>query len=239
MEELIVQQRALMDHFDPQRRINLIIDEWGTWHPPTPGRNPAFLWQQNTLRDAFVAAITLNIFNRHADKVAMANIAQTVNVLQALLLTENGKVIRTPTYHVYDLYKNHQGARAIRLESNSDLNVSASMKNTTLTLTAVNTRRRRPIARLCRAPAHRGNRLADAGVPGDARPRRDASQNRRSQRHRLGRFWNPNPRIQHIGVNLHQQRRLTRQTSRRTKAPARHSRLAQRFHDSPKSKRRT
>jgi alpha-N-arabinofuranosidase len=145
MEELIVQQRALMDEFDPQRRINLIIDEWGTWHPATPGRNPAFLWQQNTLRDALVAAITLNIFNRHADKVAMANIAQAVNVLQALLLTENGKVIRTPTYHVYDLYKNHQGARAIRLESSADLNVSASLKNTTLTLTAVNTKIARPI----------------------------------------------------------------------------------------------
>jgi len=145
MEELIVQQRALMDQFDPQRRINLIIDEWGTWHPPTPGRNPAFLWQQNTLRDALVAAVTLNIFNRHADKVAMANIAQAINVLQALLLTENGKVIRTPTYHVYDLYKNHQGARSIRLESTSDLNVSASLKNNTLTLTAVNTKISRPL----------------------------------------------------------------------------------------------
>src|SRR2546421_5928595 len=145
IEERISRHRDLMDEFDPQRKIGLIIDEWGTWHPPTPGRNPAFLWQQNTLRDALVAAITLNIFNCHADKVAMANIAQAVNVLQALLLTENGKVIRTPTYHVYDLYKNHQSARAIRLESNSDLNVSASLKNTTLTITAVNTKIGRPI----------------------------------------------------------------------------------------------
>jgi alpha-N-arabinofuranosidase len=145
MEDLIVAQRALMDQFDPQRRIQLIVDEWGTWHPPTPGRNPAFLWQQNTLRDALVAAITLNIFNRHADKVAMANIAQTLNVLQALLLTEKGKVIRTPTYHVYDLYKNHQGARSIRIEGGADLNVSASIKNNTLTLTAVNTKIARPL----------------------------------------------------------------------------------------------
>ena len=145
IEELICRQRDLMDEFDPQRKIGLIIDEWGTWHPPTAGRNPAFLWQQNTLRDALVAAITLNIFNRHADKVAMANIAQAVNVLQALLLTENGRVIRTPTYHVYDLYKNHQGARSMRVESTSDLNVSASLKNTTLTLTAVNSKIARPM----------------------------------------------------------------------------------------------
>lgn len=145
MEELIVQQRSAMDEFDPQRKVQLIVDEWGTWHPPTPGRNPAFLWQQNTLRDALVAAITLNIFNRHADKIAMANIAQTLNVLQALLLTEKGKVIRTPTYHVYDLYKNHQGARSVRLESAGDLNISASLKQTTLTLTAVNTKISRPM----------------------------------------------------------------------------------------------
>src|SRR6267142_1653136 len=145
IEELICRQRDLMDEFDPQRKISLVIDEWGTWHPPTPGRNPQFLWKQNTLRDALVAAITLNIFNRHADKIAMANIAQTLNVLHALLLTENGKVVRTPTYHVYDLYKNHQGARSIRIESTSDLNVSASIKNTTLTLTAVNTKISRPM----------------------------------------------------------------------------------------------
>ena len=72
-----------MDEFDPQRRVGLVIDEWGTWHLPTHGRNPAFLWQQNTLRDALVAAITLDAFNRHADKLAMCNIAQVANVLQA------------------------------------------------------------------------------------------------------------------------------------------------------------
>src|SRR5205085_11194074 len=115
----------------------LILDEWGTWHPPTPGRNPAFLWQQNTLRDALVAALTLNIFNRHADKVVMANIAQAVNVLQAMLLTQNGKVIRTPTYHVYDLYKNHQGARSVRVETGSSLCASASLQGSTMSLTVV------------------------------------------------------------------------------------------------------
>ena len=114
MERLITQQRAILDGFSPERKIGLIIDEWGTWHRPVPGRNPRFLWQQNTLRDALVAALTLDIFNRHADKVVMANIAQTVNVLQALVLTENGKTITTPTYHVFDLYQTHQGAQALR-----------------------------------------------------------------------------------------------------------------------------
>ena len=154
MEPLVVQQRALMDAFDPERKIGLIVDEWGTWHPPTPGHNPAFLWQQNTVRDALVAALTLDIFNRHADKVVMGNIAQTINVLQALLLTEGDKMVKTPTYHVYDLYQPHQGGQAVRTlfhASERDITVggkavklpvlsgSASLKEKTLTLTIVNT----------------------------------------------------------------------------------------------------
>jgi alpha-N-arabinofuranosidase len=150
MEDLIIQQRMLMDQFDPHRQIGLIIDEWGTWHPPTRATgglsaSAPLLWQQNTLRDAMVAAITLNIFNRHADKVVMANIAQALNVLQALLLTEKGKVIRTPTYHVYDLYKNHQGGRSIRSETASSLSASASVKGSTMTLTVANQKIARPI----------------------------------------------------------------------------------------------
>ncbi|GAC1358520.1 MAG: alpha-L-arabinofuranosidase C-terminal domain-containing protein [Herpetosiphon sp.] len=155
MEPLVVQQRALMDAFDPDRSIGLIVDEWGTWHRPVPGRNPRFLWQQNTLRDALVAALTLDIFNRHADKVVMANIAQTVNVLQALLLTENGKTVTTPTYHVYDLYQGHQGGQSVRTIFEAPevvfgpagvekrlfgLAGSASITNRTLTLTVVNPR---------------------------------------------------------------------------------------------------
>jgi alpha-N-arabinofuranosidase len=153
MEPLVVQQRALMDAFDPERKIGLIVDEWGTWHPPTPGRNPAFLWQQNTIRDALVAALTLDIFNRHADKVVMANIAQTINVLQALLLTDGEQIVKTPTYHVYDLYQPHKGGTAVRaLFGTPELDVtignqtrklpvlsgSASMKGNTVTLTVVN-----------------------------------------------------------------------------------------------------
>lgn len=115
MEELVVQQRAAMDAWDPTRRIGLIIDEWGTWHPVEEGTNPAFLYQQNTLRDAIVAASTLDIFNRHADKVVMANIAQMVNVLQAVILTEGEKMLITPTGHVYEMYAPHQGAQSLRL----------------------------------------------------------------------------------------------------------------------------
>jgi alpha-N-arabinofuranosidase len=113
MENLINDQRALLDQFDPERKIGLIVDEWGTWHLPTPGRNPAHLWQQSTLRDALVAALTLDIFNRNADKLVMANIAQTVNVLQSMLLTQDDKMILTPTYHVFELYRSHQGARSL------------------------------------------------------------------------------------------------------------------------------
>lgn len=114
MEELVIQQRAAMDAWDPQRRIGLIIDEWGTWHPVERGTNPAFLYQQNTIRDAIVAANTLDIFNRHADKVVMSNIAQTVNVLQAMILTEGEKMLITPTGYVYEMYAPHQGAKSLR-----------------------------------------------------------------------------------------------------------------------------
>jgi alpha-L-arabinofuranosidase len=114
MEKLVVQQRAAMDAYDPARRIGLIVDEWGTWHPVEKGTNPAFLYQQNTIRDAIVAATTLDIFNRHADKVVMSNIAQMVNVLQGVVLTEQEKMLVTPTGHVYTLYAPHQGGKAVR-----------------------------------------------------------------------------------------------------------------------------
>src|SRR5699024_3568603 len=101
---------AVMDKYDPEKRVALVVDEWGTWYDVEPGTNPGFLYQQNTMRDAMVAALTLNLFNKHADRVRMANIAQTVNVLQAVVLTDGAKMVLTPTYHVFDLYKVHQGA---------------------------------------------------------------------------------------------------------------------------------
>ena len=110
MDELLTKHGSLMDFYDPKRRIGLIVDEWGAWYAVEPGTNPGFLYQQNTLRDALIAGLTLNLFNNHAHRVHMANLAQTINVLQAVLLTDGPKLIKTPTYHVFDLYKAHQGA---------------------------------------------------------------------------------------------------------------------------------
>ena len=114
MEPLVVQQRATLDSYDPQRQVGLIVDEWGAWHPAEAGTNPRHLFQQNTQRDALVAALTLDIFSRHADKVIMANIAQTINVLQAMVLTDGARMLTTPTYHVYAMYAAHQGGQAVR-----------------------------------------------------------------------------------------------------------------------------
>jgi len=110
MEELVSKHSAIMDRYDPDKRIGLIPDEWGVWYDVEPGTNPGFLYQQNTLRDAILAGVTLNIFNQHCDRVKMANIAQTVNVLQAVILTEDDKIVLTPTYWVYWLYKVHHDA---------------------------------------------------------------------------------------------------------------------------------
>lgn len=113
MDELVTRHSAIMDKYDPGKRVALVVDEWGCWHDVEPGTNPGFLYQQNTLRDALVAGVTLNIFNNHCDRVKMANIAQTINVLQAMILTDKEKMIVTPTYHVFDLYKVHQNAELV------------------------------------------------------------------------------------------------------------------------------
>ncbi|MBO5283345.1 MAG: alpha-N-arabinofuranosidase [Lachnospiraceae bacterium] len=113
MEELIRRHGAIMDQYDPEKKIGMIVDEWGTWYTCEPGTNPGFLYQQNTMRDALVAGINLNIFNKHCDRVKMANLAQIVNVLQAVILTDGERMIKTPTYHVFDLYKEHQDAELL------------------------------------------------------------------------------------------------------------------------------
>ncbi|HEY3861359.1 MAG TPA: alpha-N-arabinofuranosidase [Verrucomicrobiae bacterium] len=110
MEELISRHSQIMDRYDPDKKAGLMVDEWGAWHNVEPGTNPGFLYQQNTLRDALVAGLTLNIFNRHSDRVKMANIAQLVNVLQAMILTDNEKMVLTPTYYVFQMYAVHQDA---------------------------------------------------------------------------------------------------------------------------------
>ena len=110
METLVRRHSEIMDRYDPDKRVGLIVDEWGIWTDVEPGTNPGFLYQQNSMRDALIAGLTLNIFNRHCDRVRMANIAQTVNVLQAMILTDKEKMILTPTYHVFEMYTVHHDA---------------------------------------------------------------------------------------------------------------------------------
>src|SRR5690606_11031616 len=121
MKELIEKHGAIMDKYDPEKRIGMIIDEWGTWYDVEEGTNPGFLYQQNTIRDALVAGVSLNIFNDHNDRVQMANIAQTINVLQSVILTDKEKMILTPTYHVFEMYKVHQDADKLALHVDSNL----------------------------------------------------------------------------------------------------------------------
>ncbi|HYX05654.1 MAG TPA: alpha-N-arabinofuranosidase [Bacteroidales bacterium] len=119
IDQAIQRHSTIMDRYDPYKRVGLVIDEWGAWYNVEPGTNPGFLFQQSTLRDAMVAGISLNIFNQHCDRVKMANIAQTINVLQALIFTKDEKIVLTPTYWVYDMYKVHQDATLIPIEVNS------------------------------------------------------------------------------------------------------------------------
>jgi alpha-N-arabinofuranosidase len=116
MEELVTKHSAVMDRFDPDKKIGLMVDEWGTWYTGLPGSNPGFLHQQNSLRDALVAAIHINIFSQHADRVKMANIAQMVNVLQSMILTNDEKMVLTPTYYAFEMYKPFMDATHLPLE---------------------------------------------------------------------------------------------------------------------------
>ncbi|MFW6035056.1 MAG: alpha-N-arabinofuranosidase [Halothermotrichaceae bacterium] len=138
MEQLIQKHSNIMDKYDPEKNVGLIIDEWGGWYNVEPGTNPGFLYQQNSLRDALIAGINLNIFNNHCDRVQMANIAQTINVLQSMILTKGEEMVLTPTYHVFEMYKVHQDAQLLDFnlvsegyqmedESIPAVNASASM----------------------------------------------------------------------------------------------------------------
>jgi len=120
MEELVTRHSTIMDKYDPQKRVALVVDEWGGWYNVEPGTNPGFLYQQNTMRDAMIAGVTLNIFNNHADRVRMANLAQTINVLQSVILTDEEKMILTPTYHVMEMYNVHQDAKLLPLDIRSN-----------------------------------------------------------------------------------------------------------------------
>jgi alpha-N-arabinofuranosidase len=116
MDEFVTGHSAVMDKYDPEKKVGLVVDEWGNWYDVEPGTNPGFLHQQSTLRDAITTALTLNIFHKHSDRVTMANLAQMINVLQAVILTEKDKIVLTPTYHVFEMYKVHQDARLVPIE---------------------------------------------------------------------------------------------------------------------------
>jgi alpha-N-arabinofuranosidase len=116
MEELVERHSAIMDKYDPKRKVGLIVDEWGIWTDVEPGTNPGFLYQQNSMRDAIIAALNLHIFQAHAERVAGANIAQMVNVLQAMILTDREKIVLTPTYHVFEMFRVHQDAVSLPIE---------------------------------------------------------------------------------------------------------------------------
>jgi alpha-L-arabinofuranosidase len=120
MDELLDKHIRIMDKYDPNNRVGLIVDEWGNWHDVEPGTNPGFLYQQNTLRDALVASVNLDLFNNYARRVKMANIAQTVNVLQAMILTKDDKIVKTPSFYVFKMYTVHHDATLLPSDVTSD-----------------------------------------------------------------------------------------------------------------------
>jgi len=128
MDGLIAQHAAIMDKYDPEKKVPLVVDEWGVWLAPLENTNPGFLAQQNSLRDAIVAALNLNIFARHADRVRMTNIAQMINVLQAMILTDKDKMVLTPTYHVYKMYLPFQDATSLPVSFDAGSYVQGDIK---------------------------------------------------------------------------------------------------------------
>jgi alpha-N-arabinofuranosidase len=155
MESLITRHWQIMGQRDRNRRVKLVVDEWGAWYPMTTNVDPTHLFgQQSTMRDAVLVGLTLDTFNRHADKVAMANVAQLINCLQSLFLASGDRFVLTPAYHVFAMYAAHQGAQSLRTvvgapavrwtaaqneaHTMRGLNGSASRQGSTLTLTVTN-----------------------------------------------------------------------------------------------------
>jgi alpha-N-arabinofuranosidase len=168
LEQFIVEQRALMSTFDPKGNVGLIVDEWGVWDQMVPEEQEKYgrLWQQITMRCGVAAALGLNVFHRQADKVVMANIAQTVNVLHALLLTREDQCIRTPAYYAFELQKPHRSKNAVKVENPDEgapngLSVSASRQGSELVVTLVNPRHDTSMTVTC-AVAGKGATAASA-----------------------------------------------------------------------------
>jgi len=141
MEQMVTRHSVIMDRYDPQKNVGLMVDEWGTWHDVEPNTNPGFLYQQNTLRDALVAGINLNIFNNHCDRVKGANIAQMVNVLQSIIMTDGANMILTPTFYVFEMYKVHQNAALIPIAFESPEYVYQGQKIPAITASASKNRK--------------------------------------------------------------------------------------------------
>ncbi len=152
MDEMLSRHSAIMDHYDPLKRVELIVDEWGTWFDVEPGTNEGFLYQQNTLRDALVAVLNLHFFAKHHERVHMANIAQTLNVLQSMILTQGEKMLLTPTYHVFEMLKGHQDGEFLPVHADFESisgedakhkiprgSASATRKDGVITLSLANT----------------------------------------------------------------------------------------------------
>ncbi len=147
-EPLLKRNISIMDYYDPDKKAAMAVDEWGIWVDNVPGTNPGFLYQQNTMRSALCAALMLHIFHKYADRIRIANLAQTINVLQAIILTEGSRMIKTPTYYVFDLYKGHQDGCVIPFgwergpeitrKGLPQVDLSASVKEDTLTVSLVN-----------------------------------------------------------------------------------------------------
>ena len=137
-----------MDYHDPEKKVAMAVDEWGIWVDNEPGTTPGFLFQQNTMRSALCAVLMLHLFHRYADRIRIANLAQTINVLQAIILTKDDNMVLTPTYHVFDLLKGHQGGRSLPLAWDEapdtiqkglpQVDLSASIKEDRITLSLVN-----------------------------------------------------------------------------------------------------
>ena len=188
IDELIKNHLAMMQSVQHDSNVKLIVDEWGTWYDVEPGTNPGFLYQQSTMRDAIVAALTLNIFNKHADKIIMANIAQTVNVLQSVILTDGEKMVKTPTYYVFKMYKEHQNNTLLgsyitseRIKSKNDSNKefpqlieSASVdENGVIYSTITNTSSVKPAEVKCQIADTRVNSIYAEIISGDCHDKND------------------------------------------------------------------
>ncbi len=160
MEELVTKHSAVMDKYDPQKKVALLVDEWGGWYDVEPGTNPAFLFQQNTMRDAMIAGTTLNIFNNHCDRVKLANLAQAINVLQAVILTEGNKLVLTPTYHVMEMYTVHHDAILLPIDIKTEDYTVGNEKLPAVSVSASKDKQGKVHISLVNIDAHKTNEVA-------------------------------------------------------------------------------